>query len=334
MTVPVIGLDIGGTKLAAALFGPDGEMVARQRSASPAADGPAAVVAASAALVNQLKAAAARGPAVRRPAALGVATAGVVDPSAGVIRSAGDTIMDWAGVRIGPLLEARTGLPTAVENDVNAMALAEASRGAARGAESALVVAVGTGVGGALVLGGALRRGPTGTAGEIGHLPVDVAADGPAAALCGCGRPGHLEALVAGPAIARRYAALTGCRTRPSLEDVSRACQDGDETALAVIERAGTVLGRALGGLANVIDPEVIVLAGGVLGVGRPFLDPMTAALRAETLPGPAGVAVHLSELGQDAGVIGAAIAALGQVPGAPPATRPRPGQGPKETRR
>jgi glucokinase len=312
MTAAVIGLDIGASKLAAALIDPAGQVTARQQAVSPAADGPEAMVAAAAALVNRVTAEARA--AGLHAAALGVATAGVVDPAEGFIRSAVDTIKDWAGVPLRRLLEELTGLPTAVENDVNAMALAEASRGAARGAGSALVVAIGTGIGGALVVDGGLWRGRTGSAGEIGHMPVDVAAD-EHSRLCSCGHAGHLEAVAAGPSIAARYAAASGSAHRPSLEEMGRACRDGDAAAAAIIRAAGTVLGRALGGLCNVLDPEVVVLAGGVLGLGPPFLDPLISALHAEALPGPARVAVRVSEFGENAGVIGAGVAALGRIP-------------------
>jgi glucokinase len=315
MTAPVIGLDIGGSKLAAAVIDAGGQIVAREQVASPSRDGPDAMIAAVGALISCLVARTQEWPEHERPVALGVATAGVVDPSVGVIRSAVDTIRDWAGVPLGERLEELTGLPVAVENDVNAMGLAEASCGAASGARSALVVAVGTGIGGALLLDGQLWRGRTGTAGEIGHIPVDVGG-GEDAVPCSCGRAGHLEAIAAGPAITARYAALTGT-SDTSLEEIGRKCQKGDEAALGVVQRAGTVLGRALGGLCNTFDPHVVVLAGGVIELGPPFLDPLATALRAETLPGPTSVAVSVSELGADAGLVGAGIAAL---------RRPRPG--------
>jgi glucokinase len=244
------------------------------------------------------------------PAALGVATAGVVDPDTGCIRSAVDTITDWAGVPIGPRLAQLTGLPTAVENDVNAMALAEVSCGAAKGARSALVVAVGTGIGGAIVTDGEVRRGRTGTAGEIGHIPVQIGNEDDQR-VCSCGRTGHLEALAAGPAIAARYAAATGRATMAALPDVGRAGRAGDATAATVIGTAGTELGRAIGGLCNVLDPDVVVLAGGVIALGPLLLDPLIAALRSESLPGPSDVPVRVSRLGENVGVVGAGIAAL-----------------------
>jgi glucokinase len=311
MSSAVIGLDIGGTKLAAALFDAAGEITVRAQAPSPSMSGPDAMVAAAAALVGSLISDAARD-GRQGPAALGVATAGVVDARDGSILSAVGTITGWAGVPLRLLLEDLTGLPVAVENDVNAMALAEAGLGAGRGCGSALVVAAGTGVGGALLLGGKLWRGQTGTAGEIGHMPVDAGADADRSPMCSCGRRGHLEAFVAGPAIVSQYAAATGGGATLTLQDVSRASDGGDPAAAEVIRQAGTVLGRSLGGLVNAADPEVVILAGGVLALGPPFTEPLETALRAELLPGPAaGVKVVQSQFGADAGVIGAGQAAL-----------------------
>src|SRR5215472_95744 len=310
MTGPVIGLDIGGSKLAAALIDDAGEIVAREQAASPAFEGPEAMIAAIGALVHGLVATTGQRPDHPAPLAVGVATAGVVDPDEGLIRSAVDTIRGWAGVPLVRRLEEITGLPVAVENDVNAMGLAETCVGAAQGARSAIVVAVGTGIGGALLLDGRLWRGRTGSAAEIGHIPVDVGG-GENAVPCNCGRAGHLEAIAAGPAIAARYAALAGDGRTCRLQDVGRACAEGDEAAIGVVGHAGSVLGRALGGLCNVADPDVVVLGGGVIALGRPFIDPLISALRAEALPGPSTVAVRVSELGADAGIIGAGIAAL-----------------------
>jgi glucokinase len=307
MTADVIGLDIGGTKLAAALVGPDGLVTERAEKPSPADQGPDVMIAAAAQLVRAVRANALS--AGVRPVALGVATAGVVNPGTGWIRSAVGTIKDWTGVPVGPRLAQLTGLPTAVENDVNAMALAEVSCGAAKGARSALVVATGTGIGGAIVTDGELRRGRTGTAGEIGHIPVQVDdADDPR--VCSCGRTGHLEALAAGPAIEARYAAVAGRDSVTALPDIGRAARAGDAIAAAVIGAAGTVLGRAIGGLCNVLDPDVVVLAGGVIALGPMLLDPLTSALRGETLPGPTDVQVRVSSLGENAGIVGAGIAA------------------------
>lgn len=323
MTEMVAALDIGGTKLAAALVDRFGSVWARQQVPSPADAGPHAVIAAAVQLIDRVSAA-----CPERPIGLGVATAGVVDVEQGVIRSAVATIRGWAGISLGPILSGSTGLPTVVHNDVNAIALAETRWGTARGARSSLVVALGTGVGGALVFDGELYRGRTDTAGEVGHLPVDVLEAGEPTAVCSCGCRGHLEALVAGPAIARRYAAAAGISAAPSLEAVGQACRRGEETAARVVAQTGEMVGRALGGLVNAVDPDLLVLAGGVLGLGPDFLGPLARALRATALPGPSTVPVRVSTFGADAGIVGAAVAAFDYLPNAARRSAPTPAAG------
>ncbi|MGI8761428.1 MAG: ROK family protein [Jatrophihabitantaceae bacterium] len=313
MTTLAAGLDIGGTKLGAALVERSGAVRVRRLTRSPADAGPEAMIAAATELMERLTAA-----GRVTPVALGVATAGVVDVDRGVIRSAGATIRDWAGTQLGSRLAANTGLATVVHNDVNAIAVAEIRFGAARGADSALVVAFGTGVGGALVIGGRVHRGRTDTAGEFGHLTVDLHAADELGPVCNCGARGHLETLVSGPAIAGQYARAAGLPILPSLEDVGMACRRGEQIALHAVGAAGALAGRALAGLVNAVDPDVVVLVGGVLGLGRHFVDPVIQALRESALPGPSTVPVRLGALGPDAGVVGAAVTAFDHVLGRP----------------
>lgn len=309
MTRAALALDIGGTKLAAALVTADGQVRGRRQCPTPAAEGPTAVLDAAATLLTGGAAGAAA--AMTPPHALGVAAAGVVDPGTGSVVSAVATLARWAGAQVGPVLSARTGLPTTVDNDVNAMGVAEARLGAARGFPSALFLAVGTGVGGAIVLNGRLWRGATFSAGEIGHIPVALGAGPLQDSLCNCGRRGHLEAVASGPAIAARYAQRSGRSDAPSLEAVHALAQDGDRTAIEVIRETGNLLGRALGGLLNVLDVAVVVVGGGVLSLGTHLWDPLVAAARAEARPGPARAIVRRSALGVDAALVGAALLAL-----------------------
>ncbi|MFH6691348.1 ROK family protein, partial [Cellulosimicrobium funkei] len=180
-------------------------------------------------------------PAAARLRAIGVGTAGVVDVGRGVIVSATDTLPGWPGTDVAGGLRRRLAdlaadadLPVSVENDVDAHAAGEVWRGAAAGARSALLVAVGTGVGGAVVLDGRPLRGAHHVAGELGHVPV------PGAELlrCPCGRTGHLEAIGAGPAVHRRYLALGGDATSPDTRDVVARADAGDELAVSVVRDA------------------------------------------------------------------------------------------------
>ncbi|MGA4688495.1 ROK family protein, partial [Micromonospora sp. AB353] len=198
MTEPVVGIDIGGTKTAAALVGPGARVLGRREAPTPARGGPAAVLDTAAGLAADLLAAAGPGP-------VGVGTAGTVDPATGAIRYATDSLPGWAGTAVADELAARLGRPVRVTNDVAAAALGECWAGAGRGRRHVLLAAVGTGLGGAIVNDGRVEGGARGAAGQLGHLPVP----GAHRLRCGCGRYGHLEAIASGTGLSAAYA-LTG----------------------------------------------------------------------------------------------------------------------------
>ncbi|MEU8800099.1 ROK family protein [Spirillospora sp. NPDC048819] len=263
-------LDIGGTKIAAALVDADGTVLRRERTPTPAGGG-AAVLASAARMLDGL------GDAPIR--ALGVGAPGVVDQDTGRVVSATDVLPGWSGTPVRDVLADLTGLPVTVVNDVRAMAYGEAQAGAGAGLHRVLHVSVGTGVGGALTTLGRLEHGAHGTAGEIAHLLVSERGPVP----CGCGRRDHLEAVASGPAIA----------------------------ATGDAPRAGSLLGRALAGLLAVLDPDAVVIGGGVAQIGAPFLDAVIAAFRAEALPPLRGTPVVPARLGTDAPLVGAALLAM-----------------------
>jgi len=300
-----LGVDIGGTKIAAAVVDYDGVVQSRHAVATPVAGGAAAVLAASLDLSRRvLDWAAATGIDIT---AVGVGSAGEVDTGRGVVTYASDNLPGWAGLALAAEFAAATGLPAVVDNDVNALALGESRFGAGRGFRDVLYVAVGTGIGGALVLDGRLRRGANWAAGEICHL---VAAwDGDRA--CSCGRRGHLEAYASGPAMAERYAALAGLPEPPDLRVVAARAQAGDLVARRAIAEGAEILGITLGGLLNVLDPQALVIGGGVAELDDLWWGPLEAALRANPLPGPAKIALRRAQLGVDAVLIGAAWLAL-----------------------
>ncbi len=301
-----VGVDVGGTKIAAALVDAAGAVGPVATVPTPAASGPAAVLDAVAGLVVQV---AAGTPIV----GVGVGTAGVVDAGRGVIVSATDTFADWVGTDVAAGLRARlagAGVGVGrveVRNDVDAHALGEAWLGAGAGAASLLMVAVGTGVGGALVLDGRLRTGAHHVAGELGHIPA-VGAEG---LRCPCGRPGHLEALAAGPGLARRYGVLTGVDV--DAREVARRASAGDDAAVRAIADAAACLGRALAGIMTVVDPAVVVVGGGVAEIGPLWWTPMLATCRAETIDALAAVPIVPAALGAEAPLLGAASTVLSQ---------------------
>ncbi|TDE18818.1 ROK family protein [Actinomadura sp. 6K520] len=264
-----MALDIGGTKLAAAVVDGEGTVVDRARVATPAGDGNAVLQAAARLLAGF-------GDAPVR--ALGVGAPGVIDPESGRVVSATGVLPGWAGTPVREALTDLTGLPVTVVNDVRAMAYGEAHAGAGAGHHRVLHISVGTGVGGALTTGGRLEHGAHGTAGEVAHLLVPERGPVP----CGCGRRDHLEAVASGPAIA----------------------------ATGDAPHAGSLLGRALAGLLAVLDPDAVVVGGGVAQIGAPFLDAVTAAFRADALPPLRGTPIVPAGLGTDAPLVGAALLA------------------------
>lgn len=282
MSRVALGIDIGGTKIAAGLVDADGGAALDvQTVPCPAREGGSEVVAACLDLARRVLDDAPRVELV----AVGVGTAGVVD-GAGRVTSATDLLRDWEGVPLGELVASAFGVPAAVLNDVHAFGLAEATRGSGAGAPSVLAVSVGTGIGGAFLAHGEVMRGRTGTAGSIAHIPTRWERG----RRCGCGRSGHVEAVSSGPAIESEYAGRTGS-TVPLAEIAVRA-DDGDAIAVAVIREAGLALGEALAAVVDTLDPDVVVLGGGVLNLRDRFLAPVREALTAHALPGPATVPV------------------------------------------
>lgn len=298
-TARVIAVDIGGTKIAAAVMAGQATIEARRACPTPR-DGGAAVLCAIAGLVAELADLA--GPI----AAIGVGSPGVIEVNEGSVGFATDVLPGWAGCQVRAELERLTGLPVAVENDVHAMARGELSHGAARGLRDVIFVSVGTGVGGALARDGQIAGGPHGSAGELAHLLVP----GDGAISCGCGRRDHLEAHASGPAIAAAYAAAAG-KAGAGLPEIVSRMYDGDLVAREAIGTAAALLGRALAGLLAAVDARAIVLGGGVAQIGAPFLGPLTRALRDEALRPLRDVPVRAARLGTDAPLIGAATLAL-----------------------
>lgn len=306
----VLCIDIGGTKTAAAALNDDGELYAWVSAPTPALAGANAVLALVRSLARQVQATAvARGLAL---SAVGVAAAGAIDVERGMPVYAGATLPGWAGAPIRADLEAALDLPVIVDNDVNALALGELQMGAGRGYSDLLVVAVGTGVGGALIQGGRLWRGSSWSAGEIGHLLVDLEGR----RRCNCGQAGHLEAYVAGPALAAQYQELAGLAEAIDLRDVAERANAGDPHAVEAIVMGARVLGQALAGVACLLDPQAIVIGGGVAELGDLWWSALRSALRSGPLPGPARVIVMPAQLGPRAGLVGAGCLARERLKG------------------
>lgn len=295
-----IGVDIGGTKIALGVVADDGRLLASRQIPTPARQGPEAVLDAVAGELTVLVA-----DTPSRPSGIGVSTGGIVDVKAGRVVASTDLITGWAGTEVAAWLADRSGLAVRVDNDGNAFALAEHCFGAARGVDDALCVAVGTGIGGGIVLGGRLRRGPHHLAGELGHLPA------PTTQRCSCGKVGHAEAASSGPAIVAAYRCAGGAGSVASAAAVAERAGTGDEVAATVIGDAGRMLGEVLAGPALSLDVSVVVVGGGVAaGMGAGFLVPLRQALRS-ALPYGYRPAVAAATLGHRSAVVGAASLVL-----------------------
>jgi glucokinase len=302
-----LGIDIGGTKTAAAFVRPDGVVGHRHVVPTPARAGASAVLAAAISAGRQaLASAEAAGLKIR---AVGVGTAGHVDRRRGAISYASELLPGWTGVELGREIGDAFGLPVAVENDVNAMALGEKRFGAGRPFDHALFITVGTGIGGAMISNGRLWNGATWTAGEIGHLVVDW--DG--TRRCACGRTGHLEAYASGPAMAEQYKLVAGRHGPVDLVMVAGRARDGDPLAAETLAEGARILGLALGGLLNALDPQALIVGGGVAELHDLWWPALEAALRSNPMPGPARIALRRAALGVDAVLIGAASLALSE---------------------
>lgn len=304
-----IGVDIGGTKIAAGLVDAEGTIVDRLRRPTPAEDTDATAGTMAAMIVELAE----RGDAT----AVGLGAAGFVSADRSTVLFAPN--LPWRDEPLGERLTSLTGLPVVVENDANAAAWAEFRFGAARDAHSALTVTIGTGVGGGVVIDDQLLRGARGFAAEIGHMTVK-----PNGRLCGCGLHGCWERYGSGSALvlearetasvqpawcARMIALAGGDPWAISGMDIARAAAEGDEAALKMFEIIGTWNGRGLADAAALLDPEIVVLAGGVADNGEILRGPVEQSFRTnltardfrEVPP------VVLATLGGDAGIIGAA---------------------------
>ncbi|HEV8682871.1 MAG TPA: ROK family glucokinase [Actinomycetota bacterium] len=308
-TRTAVGLDVGGTKAAGVLVTEDGEVVARHVAETPAED----VDATMDTLYDVIATLQKEGD----PLAVGIGGAGMVDFDAGVMRYAPN--LAWRELPIRDLVAEHTGLPCVLDNDANAACWGEYRFGAARGYRYVLLLTVGTGIGGGIVADGALYRGAHGFGAEVGHVVVDP--EGP---LCGCGNRGCFEQVASGRAIDRLgreaadahpdglIATLAGT-DEVGGRHVTEAARQGDAVARRIIEDVGGRLGLGIAGFVNVLDPEVVVVGGGVADIGALLLDPAREAFRAAVLAPDHRPEVPIvpAALGNDAGAIGAATIAL-----------------------
>ena len=302
----LLGIDIGGTKIAGGVVdGRTGRVLIKDRVPTEAAEGGAAVLARALGLARSL-ADAARTQGVGAPVAVGVGAGGQIDPDTGVVASATDLLPGWTGTPLRDAFAGGLGIDAAVDNDVNALAIGECRFGAGVGARHLVFLALGTGVGGALVVDGRLYHGARGVGGEVGHLllfPEGRAASGDDHVL--------LEDYTSGGALVRHYRALGGPADRDGVAVGEEALRDPGGVGARAVAHLGECLGLGLASLANLFDPERFVVGGGLADLDEMLLAPARRVLYERALPIVRATPVVRAALGPDAAVIGAASLAL-----------------------
>lgn len=311
---PILGIDIGGTKLAVGLATPEGRLLAEERQPSGMADGPDAVIGRVVEMSRAVISESRRG--AGEVTRIGIGCGGPLDPWRGVVLNALNN-PGWIDIPLTDRVSEELGVPAFLDNDANAAALGEHRFGAGRGVTNMVYLTVSTGVGGGVIAGGRLLRGENGNAAELGHLTVDAHGRS-----CQCGSIGCLEAYASGTNIAARAReALSGgdepsrLRSGPvdlTAADVSGAARAGDPLAARVWGETTTLLGAGIATMIHAFNPSLVVLGGGVTTAGDLLLGPVRRAVAERTMSWLHEVVrIVPAQLGEHAGILGAVAVAL-----------------------
>jgi len=310
----ILAIDLGGTQIRAALADAQGTLLARAATRTHAEEGPEAVIGRIIECAERVL----EGVDRSRVLGVGVGAPGPIDPWTGVLYNP-PNLPGWEAVPLAERLAAALGLPVQAGNDANLAALGEHRFGAGRGVDDLVYMTVSTGIGGGIITGGQLMVGARGFAGEIGHQTLEP--EGP---VCSCGQRGHLEALAAGPAIAReaRRALREGAVSlmeelvddleHITAEMVAEAAARGDAVARQILERAAFYIGLGLVNVIHIVEPQRIIVGGGVSRAGNLLFDPIRRTVE-ERLMSPVyhGVDILPAALGDDVGLLGAVALVL-----------------------
>jgi glucokinase len=313
---PILGIDIGGTKLAVGVADREGRLLSQRRAPSDAVEGPDSMIERAVAMARAAVADA--GLELDGVAAIGIGCGGPLDPWRGVVLNALNN-PGWVDVALVERVEAALGRPAYLDNDANAAALGEHCFGAGRGVPHMVYLTISTGIGGGLILDGRLSHGANGNAGELGHISVQVHGGRP----CHCGSVGCLEAYCSGTNIAARFreAAEAGARTTvenaagATSEVVASAARGGDPLATAIWEESMELLGGGIVSIIHAFNPQLVVLGGGVTQAGDLLFDPVRRVVAERAMPWlRETVRIVPAELGQMTGVLGAVAVALERI--------------------
>jgi glucokinase len=317
--LPVLAIDLGGTKIIAAIVSNQGRVMAREYRPTLADEGPQAVINRVLSTIDRLLSL--RKVGSSQLSSISIAAAGAINFEKGLVTSS-PNLPGWQNIPLRDIVREKYRVNTFLINDASAAALGEHRFGAGREVNNLVLLTLGTGIGGGIIINGRLYSGPCGSAGEIGHMTIDV--NGPR---CSCGNIGCLEMLASGTAVAKEAISRIRQGERSSLTDIVEgkiesitaekvgvAAQGGDSLALEVVLKAATYLGVGMVNLVNIFNPEMIIVGGGMAKMGDLLLDPARQVVRERAFQLPAqAVSIVPAQLGDDAGVLGAAIFAFQQ---------------------
>ena len=302
-------VDLGGTKIAGAIAGADGEILAEERIATNSHEGPAGVLPRLAGLVSDLSARLGA-----QPRAVGMGVPGLVDVHTGVTRFLPNLPSQWRGVAVGQTLSETLGCPVFLLNDARMATLGEFTFGRGRSADTMIFLTIGTGIGGGIIVDRKLRLGPLGAAGEFGHQTIQR--DGP---LCGCGNRGCLEALASGPALIAEGVRLLHSGLAPILfeivsgnagavtpKEMGAAARAGDTAVRDALARTATWLGIGIANMVTALHPDLVVLGGSVAALDDLLLEPVRETVKQRVRMFPVqDLCIERSLLEDKAGLLG-----------------------------
>ncbi len=303
----VVAVDLGGTLIRSALINEEGEILARAQRETLAQEGPEPVIGRIEACIRDV---------ARGTEAISIAAPGPLNPWKGIIHQA-PNLPGWHEVPLADILHRTFKVPVHLNNDANLAALAEHRFGAGQGVNDLIYLTISTGIGGGIITQGRLLLGTRGLAAEVGHMILEPE-DGPP---CGCGGRGHLESLASGPAIARRAVEeikkgaeksitrlVEGNLSKVTAKVVAQAAQEGDPLANSIFKEAGFYIGLGIVNLLHILNPQLVILGGGVSKAGDLIFDPIRATVKARAmLSYQKGLRIVPAALRDDVGLLGAA---------------------------
>ena len=317
--LPVLAIDLGGTKIITALVSPNGQLIAKERCLTLADEGQASVINRLLLTIDHLLKL--KNLDSSQLDSISIAAAGGIDIKRGLVTSS-PNLPDWHNVPLTDIVKDRYGVSTFLLNDASAAALGEHRFGAGKGVNNLILLTIGTGIGGGIIIDGNLYQGSSGSAGEIGHMTIDINGQKDT-----CGNIGCLETLVSGPALAgeakRRIAQgeksslvemVAGKIEDITAEEIGIAARGGDSLASDIIAEAANYLGVGLVNVVNIFNPEMIIIGGAVAKLGDLLLDPARRLVEERAFQISAqAVRIVTARLGDEAGLLGAAVFALEQ---------------------